>query len=312
MRNSAKIKLKEITMDIWRFHLITDKKSNLDPFDFVKRKGEVGIGWQLSKKPNSKDEAYELAKIEHSSKGSSAGYNAILYRMQIDDLVWTRDTNGFYYLGRVISDWEYNDSIDYINSDYVNIRKTDSVLVGTQVPGKVKNNFILGQAIRSIYSETLSLYSRYLYNQISNTNFYQISETDCSNLDIFDLLDFEDLEDIIALYLQITKKLCLLPSSRGRLSNTKFYEFELLNTENFESVYVQVKGGIQNPLITNDYISFNKKIYLFSSTSVSGNETENVKIISKPEILDFLNSHDGKFPQNIQLWLDFIKKAKAN
>ena len=62
--------------------------------------------------------------------------------IQVNDLIWTRDTMGHYYLGRVTGPWEYLATPEALQADIVNISFShceldDDPVAADDVPGKV-------------------------------------------------------------------------------------------------------------------------------------------------------------------------------
>lgn len=252
----------------------------------------------------------QLATRTHRDAGVKMAYNAILYGVEKDDLIWFRDWLGFYYLARVTGEWSYEDSADAIAADLVNLRSVIFHKIGTQVPGGVKNQFIRGQTLRQIRNATLQRFSVYVASKIWQEPYSTVLASLPRSADIFYLLDPFDIEDLVGLYLQDQMDYMLLPSSRGHLSNTPFYEFELLARKTLSTAYIQVKSGDSNPLDLTAYASENK-VFVFSAADYVGQLPPNVEIIRREDLLAFAHKFDGNLPFNLQIWMDFCRESGA-
>jgi len=142
--------------------------------------------------------------------------------MQVNDLCWTRDWDGIYYLGRIASDWIYRGGSEYREADVVNIRECDWKKVGAidSVPGKVVNSFIPSRTVQVVDDDSVRLYSQYLFNSLSETTYYFLQPV---STDFFSLISSDDCEDIIGIFLQEEKGYRMIPSSCK--ADTAAYEF---------------------------------------------------------------------------------------
>ena len=100
----------------------------------------LGVGWQIPKKENELIDwnAYEqraAAKYE----GNISVVRYIKKWVSKGNLVWTRDTKGQYYIGQVLSPWEYFDNAEARDADIVNVFRVKFMKVGSidEVPGKI-------------------------------------------------------------------------------------------------------------------------------------------------------------------------------
>ena len=220
------------------------------------------------------------------------------------DLVWTRDPKGKYYLARVTSGWEYWMSQEAIeeNIDIANIFRCEIREVELDsVPGKIKACFRPRRMIQGIADKKARAYSRYLWNKLSNEPFYEVSLSEYS--DIFMLLDDEETEDVVFMYLQ-TKGYYVVPNSRKK--DTMTFEYLLIDSSNFERAWVQVKTGNTN-LNRDDYLDHGHKVFLFQSNEdYEGSDSENVTCIPKGELLKFMKLKKLLLPKSIQNKLDML------
>jgi len=233
-------------MNIWRINLKSANRTGYDSRKHCLDNKIVGIGWPLDDITESiTSETYETAgKLKYrlnAARGWSNAWNAIYYKMQINDLVWTRTIDGNYFLGRITSDWRYDFSTDAVNNDIANIRNCEWVKVGIidNVPGKVVRSFIPASTLQRVHDETVLVYSQQIFNKLSGFNFYE--STYNLNKDIFSLLSADDCEDIVGLYIQVKFDYIIIPSSCK--DDTLAYEFELIHRQSAEKAVVQVKNG---------------------------------------------------------------------
>ncbi len=214
------------------------------------------------------------------------------------DLVWTRDAAGQYYLARVKSGWEYwiSQEARDLDIDIANIFRVDFKSVDIDaVPGKIIACFRATKSIQEVADKKAREYSKYLWNILSGTNTYQIDKSGFS--DIFMLLDDEETEDLVFLYLQ-TQGWYVLPNSRKK--DTMSFEYLAVNPVSGEKALVQVKTG-QVPLNRDDYVKYPQKIYLFQSNELyTGVGATNIVCISRDEILKLLDKSIRSLPQSFQ------------
>ena len=115
------------------------------------------------------------------------------------------------------------------------------------------------------------------------------------------LLNDEEIEDLIFLYLQ-NEGWFVVPHSRKK--DTMAFEYLCVNRKN-EVAAVQVKTGYTNIEI-DDYIKYNHKIFLFQQNSVySGIGSDNVEIIPKQKLKDFLQNTKW-LPQSFRNKVDLV------
>lgn len=290
-------------MNLWRLH-IRPSSEGTNPVKFCIEKGIVGFGWRVDKVPTSKKEYLEMGENEWGYTGWRRASNALLNRVQEDDLLWFRGFDNIYYISRITSDWEYSIDVEYRNADIINFRNAEIYKVGTNVPGKLVNSFIPSSTLQVSRSRTLIEYSKSLFNDLSGSKKY-LRENEV--YDLFDLLSYTDIEDLVALYLQIEKKLIFVPSSRGKRNDTLFFEYQLISKDSKE-YYAQVKSG-NHKIDRNLYKEFPYHIYLFASAGYLGDELENTTSISIQELNQFIKKNMRLLPTSLQNW---IKLATIN
>ncbi len=248
-------------MNIWRINLKSASRNNVNPRQFCLNNNIVGVGWRIDEKTRTIDwkEYHSKALNIYGDKSWKTALNAIKNRIKINDLIWTRDKQNNYYIGRITSEWIYQSTKENLDADIINIRECDWVKVGTvdSVPGKLVNSFIPARTLQRVNSDSVKMYSQAIYNEYKKEEIYQLKKNESN--DIFSLLSSDDCEDLIAMYVQIKKNYFLIPSSCK--SDMMRYEFELKNKITGKSAVVQVKNGDVN-LNSNDYCNLDCQVYL--------------------------------------------------
>ncbi len=293
-------------MNIWRINLKTAGES---PRKFCLERNIVGVGWPVDDqaKPLTWQEYYDLARELYYNrterdKGWWSAVNALKDGMCVGDLIWTRDKQGVYYVGRITSDWRYESFEDFKTADVVNVRTCEWYKAGTveAIPGKVVNSFIPPRTVQRIADEQVRIYSMYLFNKLANTETYEIEEL--KSPDIFSLLSSEDCEDILGLYLQKEKGYLLIPSSCK--SATMNYEYELIHHKTGEKAVVQVKNGRED-LCTDDFSNINSRVFLWTTKGKYLGDLHSAIHCLEPRVMEeFVFANVDILPNKIRNWTE--------
>lgn len=272
-------------------------------FKYCLDNGVLGVGWRLNEYQNivEWDKYEKLAAPVHDDLNTC---RYIKKWVSEGDLVWTRDTEGQYYLARVLSGWEYWQSpeaiekdIDVANVFRCELRKVDI----DNVPGKVVACFRPARTIQEIADPKSVEYSKHLWNKLSGTSTYAVNIEGIA--DIFTMLDDEETEDLVFLYLQ---KIGWFVVPNSRKADTMSYEYLLVKPETAERALVQVKTG-NVPLNVADYTGLTEKVFLFQANEiyVGGNDSD-VCCITRREMNDFLTESLHWLPGIFKKKLDLI------
>ena len=268
----------------------------------------LGVGWRLNEYRYISDWAeYEAKASEIHNNLSTCRY--IEKRVNVGDLIWTRDTEGEYYLARALSGWEYWQSqngvdldIDIANIFRCDIRKIEI----DSVPGKVVACFRPARTIQEVADPKAREYSKYLWNQLVSEPIYTVDHEGIA--DIFTMLDDEETEDLVFLYLQ-SQGWFVVPNSRK--ADTMSYEYLLVDPKTGQKAKVQVKTG-DVPLNIGDYLKSEEKVFLFQANEIyQGAANENVICITRQEITDFLMGSLSWLPRIFSKKLALISQAAA-
>lgn len=306
----------DIAMQLWRIHIKPDAQKGIDPVDFCLQRNIAAIGWAVSRSPTSKDDYRSLVEAEYPAHFSESwpnwrrswcpAANAILDHINNGDLIWTRNQQAKYFLGKIDGDWQYNGSTEHTDADVINIRPCQWIEVGLMdnVPGSVINSLNRRAAVQRVVDTNALLYSQYLHAKLTAQHFTPPDEK--RNVDVLQLLSADDLEDVVALFLQATKGYRLYPTT-CKLS-TKAIECLFVSPESGERIGMQVKGG-HEPVDQDVYSTFGHLVYLFSASGTYlGNSHAHVRCLSPDEVRTFTIEHRKTMPARIQRWIDFAQE----
>ena len=174
-------------MTVFRIH-IRPNGGLADPsisFEYCLKENVLGLGWQTNSQNNRA--SWDEYEKEASEKYGSSDLSRVRYlknNIRINDLIWTRDTQGNYYLAKVEAEWEYFSNKNAQDADIVNIVRCNIIKVPSvdDVPGKVVACFRPSRTIQAIRDETALNYSEYLWNKLSGQDFYNLSKDKFSNV----------------------------------------------------------------------------------------------------------------------------------
>jgi len=298
-------------MSVYRIHIRPKgglTKSS-DSFAYCLKEEVLGLGWQTKTQNNnaSWDEYETEAREIYDGSRKISRVRYLKNNIKTNDLIWTRDTDGQYYLAKIKSEWEYYSNPKAQAVDIVNIVRCKLVKVPLvdDVPGKVIASFRAPRTIQAIRDETVSDYSKYLWNKLDGTDFYSLSKEKFKN--VFSFLGSEETEDVIFVYLQVQGWVAI-PNSRKK--DTMGYEFYLVNKKTKERAIVQVKTG-HAALTPKDCECWNEKGVLFQSNeNYKGNSDGNVVCIKRKNIELFMRENRELLPSSIIHWLDVAENTK--
>ena len=292
-------------MTVFRIHIRPSGGANDQEmsFEYCLNHGVLGMGWAVTGQVHlTWDEYASAAEKQYGSKGFQSP--CYMHReVKENDLIWTRDTMGRYYLGRVTSPWEYLATPEALQADIVNICHCEIFPVDADaVPGQVVASFRAPRTIQAIRSDTVDIYSQLLWNEISAIQQYVANHQGIT--DIYALLDDRETEDAVAIYLQMHGWL-YLPASRQ--PDTMGYEYILIHRQTFENAVVQVKTGNTTQLDRDDFAGFEERVFLFQSYgNYTGLEHAHVECIDPDVLRTFLFNNRDILPQSIKRWVDYL------
>jgi hypothetical protein len=295
----------------WRLNIKTGASEGINPRRFCIDRNILGVGWPVDADGEVDWERYyklgEETYYKRGDKGWWPAVNAIKNRMQINDLCWTRDWDGVYYLGRITSDWKYQGESENRNADVVNIRECLWKEAGEvdAVPGKVVNSFIPNRTVQAVDDESVRLYSQFLYNLLSHEPHYSLANV---SADLLSLVSAEDCEDLVGLFLQEKGYRMIASSCKA---DTAAYEFVLKHAETGKTAVAQVKQGYVN-LNVEEYSALPGEVYLFTTHgNYVGTSLASVHCIQPDEIRRFVDTRPHLLSDRLKTWVALIEKLGA-
>ena len=257
-------------------------------FQYCLDNGVLGVGWRVAGLANTAHwGSYE--QVAQAVHGSLQQPRYIYQYVRPGDLVWTRDPAAKYYLARVTGGWEYWQDCAgrELDVDIANVFRCDFHSIELEdVPGTVVSSFgNRGRTIQRVHTPSALVYSQHLWNRCTVREEYVVDVTEFP--DIFAMLDSEETEDLVFLYLQ-SQGWYVIPNSRK--ANTMRFEFLLTHSETNETAVTQVKTGHAR-LNFDDYADEGqrRRVFLFQSNDhYDGQATDRVTCISRGELEEFL------------------------
>lgn len=187
----------------------TSNRAELINFCLNSENQNLAIGWSRiyrDKQVENFLEYYQLVKSD--SKRINTVLN-ILKDANVDDLFWTRDLDGNYWICRAKGGAQIHCNNDL---DIGALLPVEAYKVGLQVPGQIKAAFnrANGRTAQRIYDAIIIEYSKDMFNRLSNKKYYKITALEGNFLD--NLPDF-DLEELVISYIQLKYDYYVLSNS---------------------------------------------------------------------------------------------------
>ena len=263
----------------------------------------LAIGWScVDIESGQYSDFYNAVKVYvHSQHKKINPALNVFSSADVNDLFWTRDMNGVYWICRVkdIAKVYLNKTLD-IGA----ILPVEAYAFGFEVPGQIKASFNRpnGGITEKIKNINIIEYSKFMFNKLSGKNYYALNLAIANNV-IENLPDFE-LEELVISYLQIVKGYYLLSNSIANKSTTVKIECQLISRDlnNVKKAVVQVKGpkaSELNPLDFKEFEDKNYYIYLYGPNNGELKEMKNVIWITPEEIEKFYREYKAILPESI-------------
>ncbi len=263
----------------------------------------LAIGWScVDIESGQYSDFYNAVKVYvHSQHKKINPALNVFSSADVNDLFWTRDMNGVYWICRVkdIAKVYLNKTLD-IGA----ILPVEAYAFGLEVPGQIKASFNRpnGGITEKLKNINIIEYSKFMFNKLSGKNYYALNLAIANNV-IENLPDFE-LEELVISYLQIVKGYYLLSNSIANKSTTVKIECQLISRDlnNVKKAVVQVKGpkaSELNPLDFKEFEDKNYYIYLYGPNNGELKEMKNVIWITPKEIEEFYREYKAILPESI-------------
>ncbi len=295
---------------LWRSNMKTAGwNKGLDVTEFCVKQGIIGIGWGLDPAPTTREEYWKRGRETWGGRGWSAAVNALLFRMNDGDFVWVRNRQFTYYLGKISGSWRPENRADHLEYDVRNVRPCVWTRIGTEghVPGAVTNSFRARSTIQQVNDRDSMTLSEFIFAQKRNEPFTP-PEHD-RQIDILRILSDKDLEDAVAIYIQVEHQCVMFPSTCKK--NTPGVECLFASIENGKRIGMQVKGG-GTPINQDDFTDFDGLVYLLAaSANYSGHDHTHCERLQPDVIRAFILENKRIMPGRIQRWIDLCNRANA-
>lgn len=263
----------------------------------------LAIGWSCVDFESDDYSAFYNTVVEyvHGQKGRLNPALNIFKEARENDLFWTRDLNGVYWICRV-----KNPAKAHLNKelDIGAILPVEAYEFELEVPGQIKASFnrARGGIVQRLQYPAITEYSKFVFNKLSGKNYYDINLSIANNV-IENLPDFE-LEELVISYLQIVKGYYLLSNSIANKSTTVKIECQLISRDvnNVKKAVVQVKGpkaGVLDALTFKEYEDKGYYIYLYAPKVDKLEEMKNVIRIYDEELQAFYKEYKAILPESI-------------
>ena len=292
-----------------RIHLKRDDNIRKELIDFCLYNSEqyVAIGWSWLSKDIKLDDFQEFYNRIKKKNGKAHPAINVVRDAKIDDLFWTRDLSGNYWICKVKSSAIV---VCDTHLDIGSVIPVDAFNVGMQVPGQIKSSFNrpLGGTIEKIRDKSIIEYSKLIFNKFSKKNYFEVTTYSGGLLD--NLPEF-DLEELVISYLQIKENYYVLSNSIAKKSTTIKIECEMISRDinNPRNAVVQVKGKKANELDAlefKQYVDDGYLVYLYAPKIINLDQIENVIQVEGSDLLAFYEENKLIIPRSITQWEDLF------
>jgi len=285
--------------EILRLHIRSTIRDDADhdrATNWCLENGYAGLGWKI---PNQEGLS-GISWPEYEEHGRANSNVRRFHEAAIGTLVWTRQRNGDYWLGVIEGEWEYRDDPVACELDLCNVRPARWEHVGTEgeVPGRVVNAFRSRWTLQKIHDHAAGAYTHRLYEELfeGRTDF-QPEEAETV---IKSLLGPEDLEDLVAVYLQDRFDYLVV----SRLRSTPGYEYELRDRDGGATAVASVKSGgthVNLDLLPSGTVDV---AYAYAvSEGYDGARRDNITCIETQQLADFMRARREILPKRVAAWL---------
>ena len=296
-----------------RIHLKTATNNREDLIKFClygennKEKQCLAIGWSyisedLDPASDSYDIYYSKTKVNVHENGKKLNSALNIFKnAKENDLFWTRDLYGVYWICRVKEDAKV-----YFNKDLDigAILPVKAYAFCLEVPGQIKASFnrSRGGIVERLKDSTIIEYSKHVFNKLSNEEFYDVN-LDIANNMIDNLPAFE-LEELVISYIQIVEGYYLLSNSIANKSTTVKIECQFISRDinNVKKAVVQVKAKQATELDALSFKAYEDKdyyIYLYAPKIKNMEKMKNVIEIKPKELQAFYVKYKAILPESI-------------
>ena len=289
-------------MAFYRIKLFTDKEKHKDDKEYCLKEEHplVGIGWGNE---NCLDINTYVSKIAPKTADEDRNFRYpydCISNMSDEDYVWTKIDGLKYALGKIEGDLFIDKERPRMGA--VRVCKWKNIDFD-DVPGKITNYFVGGgrTLVKMDISKSLEEYCKWLYRGKTGV---------VDNINLNDLIHYDDLEDLLGLYLQ-SKGYYIYPSTNKLAS--KLIEFELIHKDTRERACIQCKTG--NDIVGNEIFEKFKDYEIFISTTMDKNYNDKkseggkgVTTVYTNELWDWAYKNFNLLPKRIQKYISIVNR----
>ena len=265
----------------------------------------VAIGWSYIYGGNQiQDYRSYYEAVKKNVKRLNPALN-IFREAKKDDLFWTRDLDGVYWICRAKGEAEpYYDAVQDIGARIA----VEAYAVGIEVPGQIKASFNRprGGITERIDDKIIVEYSKHIYNIKAGKNVLDVQKFQSNILD--NLPDFE-LEELVISYIQLKENYYVLSNSIANKSTTIKIECEFISRDvnDIRKAVVQVKGG-KASIDAMDYAEYvkNKYVVYLYAPKIENLKKSGCTEISRGELETFYKDFKALLPESITCWEDLF------
>lgn len=297
-------------MKLFRMHLKTDPPkpaTRNDVVSYCLNNSVLAYGWSgLYGKGITITNTSDLLRASEKEGKPYTGLKNFL-NLKINDLIWARDLDGFFYICRVIGAPKCN---EIKTLDISSVVPVEMFKVGTSVPGLIFHRFNRSPSptLERIKDEQMLFYSQTVFNE--QCSLYKYPVDNKMQLDIWKLLNGFDLEELILDYIQLKYDYYLSKDSVARGDTTIKIEGELFprkRTGDLRSAVVQVKHSINEKAESfvekyRDYVKNGKRVFLFLGDQNYCCDLDGIECILKDDVYSFVKENYDLFPDSLQTW----------
>lgn len=281
----------------------TDQREELIDFCLNRKNQFLAIGWScVDFKTDDYSAFYDtvVAYVHGQKRRLNTALN-IFKDACVNDLFWTRDLDGVYWICRVTEPAKA-----YLNKDLDigAVLPVKAYAFDLEVPGQIKASFnrSRGGIVERLKDSTIIEYSKYVYNKLSKKDYYEVNLNIANN--IIDNLPAFELEELVISYIQIVEGYYLLSNSIANKSTTVKIECQFISRDinNVKKAVVQVKAKQATALDALSFKAYEDKgyyIYLYAPTIENVEKMKNVIKITPKELQDFYVKYKAILPESI-------------
>lgn len=288
------------TRSVFRLHIRStiDHVVQEEAESFCLDNGWAGMGWGIWDETPSGLSWPQYTNRKTADDGAVNSSVRTFHDLAAGALVWTRGKDGVYWLGEIRGDWEYHGDDSAKRLDLFNRRRCTWVKAGPEdvVPGKIVSNFRAPKTLNRVADGPAARYTRKLFGELTGTA--EADDSPTAHEVVRTLLGAEDLEDLVAAYLQDRHDLVLV--ARGR--STPGYEYVLRGRRSGRKAVCSVKSG--GSAVELDRLPASDEIDAFAyGESWCGAARDDIEWIEETDLVTFIHERREVLPDQVRYWL---------